>query len=49
MACYVIDKDGASYLVILRYTSKTSRVGTNLFGPTKLLIALKDIYNAKSS
>ena len=41
LAYYVIDKDGASCLFILKYVSKTIRVGTSLLGLTESLIALK--------
>ena len=40
MEWYVIDKDGVSCLVILKYISKISKVETSLFDLIKLLIAL---------
>lgn len=49
MTYYIIDWDGISCLIILEYTPKTSRVKTTLLEPTKLLIALKNIWNAKLS
>lgn len=46
--CFVINKDGSSCLIILKYILKTSRIKTSLLGPTKLLIVLKNILSAKS-
>lgn len=48
MADYVINKDGASYLIIFGYIPKTNIMKTCLLGLTKLLIALKDICNINS-
>lgn len=48
-ARYIIDRNNTSCLIILGYVPKTSKVGTNLLESTKLLIALKDIWNAKPS
>lgn len=47
--CRVIDRNGLSYLVILRYKPKTSRVETSSLTPIKLLIALKDVRSTKLS
>ena len=47
IAYCILGEDGISYSVILRYTPKTSKIGTSLFGSIKLLIALKDIWSAK--
>lgn len=48
-ARYVINGNSASYSFIIKYIPKISKVETTLFGPSKLLIALKDISNAKSN
>lgn len=47
MTCYVINKDGASYLIILKYALKMSSVKTSLLGLSKSLIVLKNTYSAK--
>lgn len=43
MADYIIDGNGVSCLVILGYAPIIKKVKTSLLGPTKLLIALKNI------
>lgn len=40
---WIIDGDGISNSVILRYIQITSRVKTSLLGPIELLMALKNI------
>lgn len=47
MACWVIDEDSASSSVIPEYAAKTSRVGTSLLWPIKLLITLNHFWKAK--
>lgn len=47
--CYIIDKDKTSYLIILKYISKTNKIKHSLSGHIELYIALNDIYSAKSS
>ena len=43
MARWVINADGISSSFILGYGPKTNKVGTSSLGPTKSLIALKNI------
>lgn len=43
MACYIINKNGKSYSVILDYVSKTNKMKTGLLRLIKLLIVLKYI------
>ncbi len=47
MVYKLIDRDGTSSLLILRYALKTNRIGTSLLESSKLLIALKNIWSTK--
>lgn len=47
ITCCMIVRNGVFCLVILEYIRKFSKIKTSLFRLNILLIALKDIYNAK--
>lgn len=44
----MINRNSISSSIILKYTPKTNRIETSLFGHIELLIALKNIYKTKS-
>lgn len=48
MTCFVINRDGASYLTILKYATKTYKVEMSWLGLIESLIAFKNIWSAKS-
>lgn len=47
MACWIIDKNDVLSLIILKYVLKANKIGTSLLKSIKLLIVLKNIWNAK--